>query len=126
MIGLAARPDLREECMLNQTGMVLNYAKYAPETTPLLSWRRRTACYSPTRQNSCTVHKAERMNSQKKWKTVITLPSTQLIQTFWNRFRFLISLSTENTSEADIIWECYKETRKHSESGNYIEEQLKQ
>lgn len=34
MIGLAGRPDLREECILNQTGMVLNYAKYAPETPP--------------------------------------------------------------------------------------------
>lgn len=32
MIGLAVQPDLREECILNQTGMVLNYAKYAPET----------------------------------------------------------------------------------------------
>lgn len=63
MIGRVVRPDLREECILNQTGMVLNYAKYAPETTPP-SWRRRTS-YFPTRQNSCTVHNAERMNTEE-------------------------------------------------------------
>lgn len=34
MIGLAEQPDLREECILNQTGMVLNYAKYAPVSHP--------------------------------------------------------------------------------------------
>lgn len=134
MIGLAERPDLREECILNQTGMVLNYAKYAPVSHPPSprpfpeDAGRLVIPPHPPEFLYCTQRRAHRLADRVEGgnNAAVHAADPDILEAFWvSHFIKVPEILLKQT----FFWECYWKSEGQDNTqkvGRHWEEQLKQ